>query len=237
VLAQALAFSLPAPTTAAQGPAALQLWATHYYVHQAQAAAPGTSGVPLLDQAGRVLSRPISAKDWCGAAIEGTVQVPGPDGSPRTLNYAGTGNAPQVDCASATGINPNAKPWILATGRSHFSAARGPFGDGVAGYQLVPFRTVAVDRKTLPYGTVIFVPAARGVAIQLPDGRKLAHDGYFFAGDTGGAIQGTHIDVFCGVQAGNCFPGFVKSQASTGFAAQVVADEAIAQALRSAHGR
>ena len=79
--------------------------------------------------------------------------------------------------------------------------------------------------------------AKGGAAIELPDGRKLAHDGYFFAGNTGGAIQGTHINVFCGVQAGNCFPGFVKSQASAGFAAQVVADDAIAEALRSAPSR
>lgn len=70
------------------------------------------------------------------------------------------------------------------------------FGLGVSDYHLFPFRSVAVDRKVVPIGTKLYLPAARG--LKLPDGTL--HDGVFYAHDVGGAIRGQRIDVFIGHQ-------------------------------------
>ncbi|MCR9203129.1 MAG: 3D domain-containing protein, partial [Halobacteriovoraceae bacterium] len=68
----------------------------------------------------------------------------------------------------------------------------------------------------------------------LPDGSETVHDGYFFAGDTGGAIKGTHIDVYIGVAKKNPF-SWVKSNSSGTFKAKVVNDPVIKQVLTDLH--
>ncbi len=55
-----------------------------------------------------------------------------------------------------------------------------PFGVGAPGYKLMPYRTVSVDPKRIPLGTVLFIPAL--VGIRLPSGEL--HDGFCFAHDT-----------------------------------------------------
>jgi 3D (Asp-Asp-Asp) domain-containing protein len=67
-----------------------------------------------------------------------------------------------------------------------------PFGVGVQGYALVPYRSLAVDPRYIPIGHVVEMPELRGVT--LPDGTT--HDGCFIAADGGGAIRGHHIDLF-----------------------------------------
>ena len=222
-------FSLPTP--AVNGAKSHQLWATHYFVHVAPTV---SSGVAFRDKAGNVVSDNVSPRDWCLAAIEGTVQV-AMNGQPRTLNYGGVGTQSLVNCGATLKIDPVKKPWITSTGKSYFTAATGTYGDGVKGYRLIPFRTVAVDSKTLPYGTVIFIPKARGAEITLPSGEVAKHDGYFFAADTGGAIKGKHIDVFCGVTDKNCFPAFITSDEKTPFDAIEVTDSVVIEGLRAAH--
>jgi 3D (Asp-Asp-Asp) domain-containing protein len=222
-------FELPGPPSNAAP--AQDLWATHYFVHQAPATG---EGLPFRDKAGKALSDNVRPRDWCLAAIEGTVRVPF-NGVPKTLNYGGTAGSTQVDCAAVLRISPLKKPWIVSTGRSYFVAARGPFGDGVGGNRLVPYRTVAVDKNRFAFGTVIFIPAARGAVVTLPDGTSIQHDGYFYAGDTGGAIKGPHVDVFCGVTPTNCFPGFVASDAAKTFKATVVSDAQVVRALTALH--
>lgn len=207
------------------------LWATHYFVHQAMSTA---NGIPFKDKSGKVLSDNVQPRDWCLAAIEGTVRVSFQN-STKTLNYAGTGKESQVDCASILRINPAIKPWISATGKSYFTMAAGPFGDGVKGNKLVPYRTIAVDKKVIPFGTVVFIPDAKGVVIRLPDGTSINHDGYFYAGDTGGAIKGAHIDVFCGATSTNCFPSFIHSDAKKTFKAIIVTDASIIENLSARH--
>jgi 3D (Asp-Asp-Asp) domain-containing protein len=105
----------------------------------------------------------------------------------------------------------------------------------VRNFALVPYRTIAVDPNVLPYGSVIYVPAARGAAMVLPTGETFSHDGYFFAGDTGGAIKRNHIDVFCGEMPSNCFPSFIGSSDNKRFRASIVTDAAIVSALQSLH--
>lgn len=67
-----------------------------------------------------------------------------------------------------------------------------PYGVGVQGYALVPYRSLAVDARFVPIGHVVEMPELRG--LPLPDGTR--HDGCFVAVDGGGAIRGHHIDLF-----------------------------------------
>jgi 3D (Asp-Asp-Asp) domain-containing protein len=71
-----------------------------------------------------------------------------------------------------------------------------PYGIGEDGYKLIPFRTVAVDPKVIKIGTVLYIPALKG--IRLPSGE--VHDGFVFAHDTGQGIDGDRIDVFVGFE-------------------------------------
>jgi 3D (Asp-Asp-Asp) domain-containing protein len=70
------------------------------------------------------------------------------------------------------------------------------YGIGEDGYKLIPYRTVAVDPKVIKLGTVLYLPALKG--IRLPSGE--IHDGFVFAHDTGQGIDGNRIDLFVGFE-------------------------------------
>jgi 3D (Asp-Asp-Asp) domain-containing protein len=65
------------------------------------------------------------------------------------------------------------------------------------GCRVVPMRTLAVDPKVVPRGTVVFIKET--VGLPLPGGRT--HDGLWYASDVGGAIKGDRIDLFTGAGA------------------------------------
>ncbi|MDP3278922.1 MAG: 3D domain-containing protein [Deltaproteobacteria bacterium] len=67
-----------------------------------------------------------------------------------------------------------------------------PYGIGVMGYALVPYRSLAVDRRFISIGHTVELADIAG--FPLPDGSR--HDGCFVAVDGGGAIVGHHIDMF-----------------------------------------
>ncbi len=207
------AFNLPEPNSAA----ALQnlsMWATYYTTHQAE---NQSSGYPLLDPTGNSLGVALSERDWCAAALEGSVQIANGQSILGVYNFAGRGDADQVNCLP---YYPTLKN-ISATNRVRFKPSNTPYGEGANGNQLVPYRTIAVDRTLIPIGSVVYIPAARGVTVTLPSGDRAVHDGYFYAGDVGSAIKGNHIDVFLGIAKQNPFP-FVKSTASATFNAYIV---------------
>lgn len=214
--------------------ASKQLWATYYHIWQANEVASGTK---LVSMTGVPISAGLTRRDWCMSAIEGTVQVKDAGGNISTFNFAGIAQPAVIDCAKVLGISPRKARWIKATGKSRFRETYGPYGDGVKDYQLVPFRTIAVDKSFIPYGTVVYIPAARGVAIPMPQGGTALHDGYFFAADTGGAIKRNHIDVFIGTNRNNLFPDFVKSTSSQTFEAFIVTDPSVTERLRREHLR
>lgn len=56
-----------------------------------------------------------------------------------------------------------------------------------SGYRVIPYHTLAVNPREMPYGNVYFIPKTRG--IRLPNGT--IHDGFWFAHDTGAAFTGT----------------------------------------------
>lgn len=201
-------FTLPAIE---DGPPTRELWATYYYL---PVVPQDPAGHALLDMSGRELGPHVSARDWCDGALEGSIAVVDDDGVLRVYNYAGVGASRQVDCRRFFRRLP-------ALGRTRFRIAKGPFGDGVADWTLVPMRTIAVDPDVIPYGSVVYIPAARGTPIRLPDGREVVHDGYFYAADTGGAIRGNHIDVYLGPTDDNPFD-FIGNRATATFPVYVI---------------
>ncbi len=221
-MALGLTFDLPEPTLTGRAP--LALWATYYYIPRAT---PLDGGHALRDMTGRLLGPRLSLRDWCEAAMQGTVFIVNGQQPPQVFNYAGVTRSREVDCAPIYPKHP-------AISRTRFTAAVGPYGDGVRSMILVPFRSFAVDRRRIPYGSVIYVPAARSAALTLPSGQRAQHDGYFYAADRGGAIKGNHVDVFIGAAARNPF-AFVRSRSRPTFKAYLVDHAAARQRLSAAH--
>ena len=81
-------------------------------------------------------------------------------------------------------------------GKIRFQVTDASYGLSHRDRPLVPYRTVAVDPRSIPLGSVLFVPATRGT--RLPDGS--IHDGLFFADDVGSAIVGNRVDLFVGLE-------------------------------------
>jgi len=112
------------------------------------------------------------------------------------------------------------------------AAKNAPYGVGAFGHQLVPFRTIAADRKVFAPGTVFFIPGLVGVTV---GGAR--HDGYVFFGDVGRAVRGHHIDVFTGPSRKNPAPDLITSTRRKGFDAYIVTDAALIERLRQLHSR
>lgn len=216
------ALSLSAPAT---------LWSTYYYTHRAVAVDPLTPNTyPLLDRAGNSLGISLSHRDWCAAALQGSVQVINGQQIVGTYNFGGRGEVAQVDCAP---FYPTLRT-LESTNRVRFRPSSTPFGEGAGGNALVPYRSIAVDRSQIPLGSVVYIPAARGTVVTLPSGQRTVHDGYFYAADVGAAIKGNQIDVFIGVAERNPFQ-FVRSQSAATFTAYIVNDAQTQARLAAEH--
>lgn len=197
----------------------MKLWATHFHVHLANAV---PDGIPLTLRDDSHSPQRLSLADWCHAAMEGTVAVV--DDSQRLVyNHYDHAADARIDCAS---IFPRLSSALLARmSRSRFMYSRSQFGHGVQGLNLVPYRSIAVDPDIIPIGSVVYIPRARGLAIQSPNGSSLTHDGYFFAADVGSAISGNQIDVFGGYGGINPLPSLINSDPTEKFDAFLVADD------------
>jgi 3D (Asp-Asp-Asp) domain-containing protein len=64
---------------------------------------------------------------------------------------------------------------------------------GYGGHRLTELRSIAVDPRLIPLGSVVYIPQAENVSV---DGHTLG--GVFYAHDVGSAIKGKHIDIFVG---------------------------------------
>lgn len=73
------------------------------------------------------------------------------------------------------------------------------YGEGIGRDNcLLPYHTIAGDKKVHFVGEIIYIPAAKGIL--LPDGST--HSGYFIVRDTGGAFQdigSSRVDLFVGL--------------------------------------
>ncbi len=210
-------FDLPAPRVLTNPKT---LWATWYWTPSYRSA----GDIPLLDMEEKPLGpKPLGLRlppeSFCRAAVEGAVRMDG-----QVYTFAGLGPRKLTDC----------KPyWPTMTQAPYvrFEKSDSPYGEGVDDYDLTPYRTIAVDEAQIPIGTVLYIPRARGCLVTLPDGARVRHDGYFFAGDDGYGVHGNHIDVFLGISQDCPFPWVVSRPWGT-FPAYVVTDPALIRALR-----
>src|SRR5262249_45606807 len=148
---------------------------------------------PLLGRNGKAISPPLSIADWCDAAMQGSVWVDNGEDEPTAYMYVDSGGPDQVTCDRHFGdLSETIK---IATRHARFVPFHHPKACDVRTIPLMAFRTVAVDPAVFKIGTVLYVPSLRGKGFWL-DGQLYAHDGYVVASDTGGAIEGNHIDMF-----------------------------------------
>lgn len=217
-------FSLPPPKLSE--PKDHQLWATYYYTPVYPFSK--TEKHSILNLKGKAFGPRLSAEDWCNAALQGSFSISYSDGTLQTFNYAGLSKKKQVNCA----------PYhrFTKSGRIRFQEARGPYGDGATGiYSLIPLRSIAVDPKKIPFGTVVFIPKAKGLRITFSSGHSIVHDGYFFANDTGGAIKQNHIDVYVGNEKHKELSAFVQSNENGVFDAYIIEESNIQSVMKQAH--
>lgn len=221
-------FNLPEPeNTTLLTP--LTLWSTQYYIHEFKSG--GT--IPIRYSNGELSGLFADTCDFCTASLEGTAYVTDSLGNVTVINFAKSADSSLVDCRACKKYS-SSKLKVENWGKTLWTKSEG-FGDGVKNYRLIPFRTIAVDKDVIPYGTVIYIPAAKGKLVSLPNGELMTHDGYFFAGDTGGAIKKNHIDIFTGIYTGNPFPEVIKSNESKTFEAVIVTDAGIIKDLTEKH--
>jgi 3D (Asp-Asp-Asp) domain-containing protein len=203
----------------------LNLWATYYNLPQLDEA---SGNFPLRDKLGNELGPRLTNKGWCDAAMEGSVLVNYKNGDKKTFNYAGTSAEYPTSCKDY---------FKLDLSKTKFREASGPYGDGIDQFILEPYRTIATDNTKIIPGTVLYIPQAKGAIIKLKSGRTIMHDGYFFAGDKGGAIKGNHVDVFIGTHvSANFFPWVGSNQTKT-FDAYIVKDQNIISELLNLHAK
>jgi 3D (Asp-Asp-Asp) domain-containing protein len=229
---RALTFALEAPREESLG-RSLQLWATHYHTPQMRPAPETISAAfPLVGRNGEAISPPLALRDWCNAALQGSVSVRA-GGKATAYVYVDSNGPEQANCDEWLGsLSDGVKN---ATRRARFMKVNHPLGCGVRNHPLVPFRTIAVDPDVIPLESVVFVPELRGRAFT-QDGETFTHDGYLYAGDRGGAIRGNHIDVFLEGEAGGALETVFASTDTRTFSAHLVAqDDPMAAAFLSIH--
>lgn len=204
----------------------LDLWATYYYVPTIQ---HDENGIDLLNIDEEKTGLKINPCDWCNASIQGTLIIK--KGKTFVLNYAGRSKTLQYDCRECTRYKNY--DGYLKTGKVLWTYSSG-FGKGVKDYNLVPFKSIAVDSSKIPYGSVVYIPDAKGISYTDTDGTLKKHDGYFFASDTGSKITGNHIDIFIGTETDNPFT-FAKSNKDNTFTAYIIENKSIKTILENLH--
>ena len=196
-----------------------RLWATYYHMPTVRPSWTSVAAKPLIDRNGNAVSPPLAIKDWCDAAMQGSIWVDNGKDAPTAYMYVDSGGPEQVACDRYFGdLSGNIKS---ATRRARFQPFHHPKACDVRNIPLMAFRTIAVDRDRVKMGTVYYVPKLRGKTFW-SDGELFTHDGYLIASDTGGAIEGNHIDMFVDDAGVDPFPDIVHSNSKKTFEAYVV---------------
>ena len=146
----------------------------------------------------------VTAEDEFPGAADTTIYTPAcealasvPLTFAESLDVEGTGRL-----ADGTVINVSGGcPCLRSPCYAPVDAAH-PWGYGVQDRALEPYRSVAVDRSVIAYGTPLYLPAFDGVVMPGdPPWGGFVHDGCAIAADTGGGIVGMHVDFFAGLKA------------------------------------
>ena len=181
------------------------IWGTYYYIHTFESS--GT--IPLLLKEGVESGLYADTCDFCIASLEGTVMIRDKKSKTYVLNYSSTSSKNQIDCNKCNKLK-NSSLDTKRLGSVVWEFTEG-FGQGIENFNLVPFRTIAVDNQFIPYGSIVFIPKIKGLIFTDDSNQKYTHDGYFFAGDTGSAIKENHFDFFIGLKKENPFSTIITS--------------------------
>ena len=120
-----------------------------------------------------------------------------------------------------------------ATGQVLWVKTEG-FGWGVKNFKLCSFKTIAVDKSVIPFGSVVYIPKAKGVKYIDHNNNEQIHESYFLSEDVGGSIKGNHIDVFIGTAKTNTFD-FIKSNSKRIFEAFIAKEKSKEEVLLRLH--
>ena len=144
----------------------------------APAADPDAEMVPIYDGSTCTVLAEVNHRFFSELALQGSGKLK--DG--RVLNVYGHCNCPTATCFRLAGTSK----WGLAgTGRP-----------------LNPYRTVAVDPKVVPLGSLLYIPVLDGLRMPGPPPiGGFVHDGCVVADDTGGNVGGKQVDLFVGRRA------------------------------------
>lgn len=151
-------------------PIAAKLRNTHYYTIF-ETDYSGKANTSVLDVRGRVLAK-VPVAFYKDLLIEGSGKLK----NGKVLNFG-----------------------ARVGGKSRYEISPNPWGNGVGRCVLVPFRTVAVDKRVIPLGSVVYIDQTDGML--LPDGTR--HDGVWRADDVGSAIQRDRVDLYIGKREWN----------------------------------
>ena len=170
-----------------------QLWNT-YYITTSETDFPRGSESPLYTQSGELIAN-VSHRFAQDLFVEGAGFIA--DG--RLLNVASS-SCGRGDYFTVTSSIHGQQCYHLV------DRSRAPWGYGVQGRPLVALHTIATDRNVIPWGSHVYIAQFDGLVIPKVDTVAgpiggFVHNGCFLAGDTGGAITGTHIDIFAGSRA------------------------------------
>lgn len=192
----------------------LTLWSTYYYSPAYKSTA---TGYDVLDHKGKAMGPKLPHKEICNLQLQGSGTIDG-----VMFGYHSKSSYKRVNCRSISS---------KISGTVKFQRDGSKYGVGVLNLHLTPFKSIAVDRRVIPYKSKLFIPALKGIEYEF-DGKTHIHNGIVWAQDTGGAIKGNHIDFFIGPVAGgfkNTYPvarpftkAFVKSKSSGTFTAYLL---------------
>lgn len=150
---------------------------TYYWV-ASESSYAGAKDTKVYDSQCNTIAT-VPRKFWDALKLEGTGRLS--DG--RMLNYWGPCGCARSPCQKVLGDD---KPW----------------GEGVQSRALEPYRSIAVDKSRIAYGSWMYIPELDGQVMpgEAPWG-GWTHDGCVLAADTGSAIVGKHIDFFVGLKS------------------------------------
>jgi 3D (Asp-Asp-Asp) domain-containing protein len=167
----------PKPRRPEPGPALGTFKRTNYWI-TCQDEYPGAADTAIYDAACAVIAT-VPATFAASLDQQGTGKLS--DG--RVINYKDTCTCPRSPCFAEVGPD---HPW----------------GVGVENRPLQPYRSVAVDKAVIAYGTALWLPDLEGVTMPGdPPWGGFVHDGCVLAADTGAAIVGLHVDWFVGLRS------------------------------------
>lgn len=216
-----------------------KLWGTYFYTKTAKDAG---HGYELIGTDNTPIGFRLPQRERCMFALEGAGIIE-KGGKSTVINVVDAKGPKQLDCKKyfQTRIKGNPKFLEIVRGmeKTRFAVIHNgaKYGLGQRDWHLVPLRSIAVYPRTIPLGTVVYIPAARGLKAKLPDGTEITHDGYFFAADTGSDIKRSHIDIFEGIKNRNPFPAMLGSTIDNKkwFAAYIIENTNIKQILLGKH--